>query len=139
MKNILKNTFYDFLKCGITGWCIEILFTALQALKNHDMTLTGQTSVWMFPIYGCAFLIAPLSRCINKHSFLLRGIIYMLMIFLVEFLSGLLLTRLQVCPWDYSGCRFNIASVIRLDYAPYWFATGLLFEYLLRPKTLPNK
>ena len=46
---MLKN----FLKCGLTGWCMEISFTALDSLRRRDMTLKGCTSLWMFPIYGC--------------------------------------------------------------------------------------
>ncbi len=124
----------DFLKCGLTGWCIEILFTSANALRNHDFTLRGQTSLWMFPIYGCAFLIAPLSKVLGKYSVLLRGTIYMTMIFSMEYLTGILLSAFHLCPWDYSGCRWNVSQVIRLDYAPYWFGTGLLFEKLLQKK-----
>lgn len=34
-------------------------------------------------------------------------------------------------PWDYSHARLNVKGVIRLDYAPVWFLTGLLYEKLL--------
>ena len=37
-----------------------------------------------------------------------------------------------MCPWDYSRARSNIQGVIRLDYAPVWFLTGLLYERLLQ-------
>lgn len=55
----------------------------------------------------------------------------MAMIFSAEFLSGTFLRRRKLCPWDYSRSRYHIGRVIRLDYAPCWFITGLLFERLL--------
>lgn len=55
----------------------------------------------------------------------------MILIFTVEYLSGLVLRMLLgVCPWDYSGNTFSVNGLIRLDYAPAWFTAGLLFEKL---------
>ena len=53
------------------------------------------------------------------------------LIFSGEYLSGTFLTRHKLCPWDYSRSHWNISKVIRLDYAPYWFGAGLLFERIL--------
>ena len=39
----------NFLICGLTGWCMEILFTSAGSLARHDGRLIGQTSLWMFP------------------------------------------------------------------------------------------
>ena len=52
-------------------------------------------------------------------------------IFGAEYLSGSFLKRCGCCPWDYSHARYNIRGVIRLDYAPFWFAAGLFFEKIL--------
>ncbi len=131
MLTLLKN----FLRCGTIGWCMEILFTALHALRRRDLKLTGVTSVWMFPIYGCAALIAPLSHLLHKTPFWVRGIAYMSLIFSGEYISGCLLRKHNMCPWDYSKSRFHIKRVIRLDYAPLWFGAGLLFERLLCKRT----
>ena len=62
MNHFCKNIFYNFFRCGITGWCMEICFTALGALPGKNRELTGHTSLWMFPIYGCAAFLAPVSR-----------------------------------------------------------------------------
>lgn len=121
----------NFLKCGLTGWCMEIIFTSLDALRHRDKTLTGHTSIWMFPIYGCAALLAPISRLLQKKSVLTRGLTYMSLIFSTEYITGKLLSLKGLCPWDYRNSRWNIDRVIRLDYAPYWFGAGLLFERLL--------
>ncbi|MGN0168718.1 MAG: hypothetical protein ACI4AB_11790 [Acetatifactor sp.] len=131
MKQHLTIFIKNFMKCGLIGWCMEIIFTALHSLRNRDMTLKGVTSLWMFPIYGCAAIVAPLSRLLKKVPVWLRGLTYMSMIFSTEYLSGKLLSRHKLCPWDYGKSRWNIDRVIRLDYAPYWFGAGLLFERLL--------
>lgn len=121
----------NFFLCGVTGWCMEICFTALHSLINKNMQLTGQTSLWMFPIYGCAAFLTPVIRLLKNRSFWLRGLTYMSLIFSTEFLTGSFLQHLGVCPWDYGHSRFHIQRLIRLDYAPLWFCAGLFFESLL--------
>lgn len=127
MRNFLKN----FLKCGITGWCLEVLYTSLNSLRRRDMTLKGSTSLWMFPIYGCAAIFTPLGRMLHAKPLVQRGLAYMSLLFSIEYISGSLLSRHHFCPWNYSRSRWNIGRVIRLDFAPYWFAAGLLFERIL--------
>lgn len=90
----------------------------------------------MFPIYGAAAFLSPLFHKIRRFPVLLRGTLYMMLIFAGEFLSGSILKKHQACPWDYSKAKFNVKGVIRLDYAPVWFLTGLLFERLLAHKQL---
>lgn len=132
--NKLKIFCKNFLLCGLCGWCMEILFTALHSLKRRDLRLTGSTSLWMFPIYGCACLLAPFKRLFAKMhlSRPVRGLFYMSLIFSAEYLSGRLLWKHDLCPWDYVKSRFHIHRIIRLDYAPWWFLAGLFFEKILR-------
>lgn len=42
-----------------------------------------------------------------------------------------------ICPWDYTGRPMNVNGLIRLDFAPLWFGTGLLFEWITK-KNLEN-
>ena len=132
--NNLKIFCRNFLLCGLCGWCMEILFTALHSLKRRDLRLTGTTSLWMFPIYGCACLLAPFKQLFAKLHVgrLKRGLFYMLLIFTVEYFSGRLLWKHGLCPWDYLKSRFHIHRIVRLDYAPWWFLAGLFFEKILR-------
>lgn len=127
MKKLLKC----FILCGVLGWCIEIIFTALGSLRQRDFHLKGVTSLWMFPIYGLSILIIPVSKLLKNKSAFIRGTVYMCMIFLVEYTSGHLLKSHKMCPWDYSKSKLNYEGIIRLDYAPCWFATGLLYEKVL--------
>lgn len=117
-----------FLHCGIVGWCIEIIFTACSALQRRDLQLKGSTSLWMFPIYGCAAFLRPLYRAIHKMPLIFRGSIYAALIFLGEFTSGAFLAKKNLEPWDYSKNRFRIGPHIRLDFFPNWFLAGLFYE-----------
>ena len=130
----LKTFGRNFLLCGLCGWCMEILFTALHSLKCRDLRLIGSTSLWMFPIYGSACLLAPFKRLFQRLHIGRpgRGLFYMSMIFAAEYLSGRLLWKHDLCPWDYLRSRFHIRRIIRLDYAPWWFLAGLFFERILR-------
>lgn len=121
----------NFLLCGLAGWCLEILFTSFCSFRKRELKLMGETSLWMFPIYCMAAFLKPLCRRIKNFPALLRGIFYSCFIFLGEYVSGSILKKYQMCPWDYSGSRANINGVIRLDYAPFWMAAGLIFEKLL--------
>lgn len=120
-----------FIICGLTGWCLEILFTAFDSFRKRELTLIGKTSLWMFPIYGMAAIIKPLYQRIKNLPTLIRASIYSVLIFIGEYISGSILKKYNVCPWDYSNARANIKGVIRLDYAPYWMLTGLLYEKII--------
>ena len=124
----------DFLKCGVIGWCMEIIWTGFHAVCRQEWKMTGQSSLWMFPIYGCGACIGPVSRGLKKVPVFFRGSLYMLGIFAAEFGTGMLLKQYDLCPWDYSASPYNYKGVIRFDYAPVWFFTGLLYEKILSVK-----
>lgn len=123
----------EFIKCGVAGCCMEFFWTTLGGIKKKDYKLIGQTSIWMFPIYGMAAVIKPVSGKLKKHNkdTLERGIIYTMGIYAIEYTTGMLLKRKNRCPWDYSESRYNINGVVRLDYAPLWFLVGLMYERML--------
>lgn len=129
MKNTKLNR---FILCGLIGWCIECFWTGLHAIFfATDKTLRCGSSVWMFPIYGMASLISPISNRLKGKSFVMRGGIYTVIIFAVEFITGSLLNIFHACPWNYSQARFHVKGLIRLDFAPLWFIVGLLYEKIL--------
>jgi uncharacterized membrane protein len=97
--------------------------------KDYNFSLEGKSYAWMFLIYGSAAFLFPLGFQILKGlPLILRLIIYALVIFGVEFITGWLL-ELMVgkCPWEYSS-RFAICGYIRLDYMPFWMICGLIIE-----------
>lgn len=122
---------HNFLACGTTGWCMEILFTGLRSYKEHNPKLTGNTSIWMFPIYGMASFLSPICRLLKGKNLAFRGGVYTCCIFAGEYMTGSFLRRYDACPWDYSKAPLNVDGLIRLDYAPFWFGAGLVFEKIL--------
>lgn len=117
-----------FFIYGILGWGIEVIWTGMGSIISGDLRALGFTNLWMFLIYGCAVFLEPLNDIISNWKWPARGFIWVIIIWGMEYSSGLLLnTILGVKPWIYSG-RFSIDSFIRLDYAPAWFIAGLLFE-----------
>ena len=121
-----------FVLCGILGWCMEIVFTSARCLVTKDSRLMGHTSLWMFPIYGAGCLLTPFFRLLGRLHWAVRGSIYAALIFAAEYVSGSLLWKKDLCPWDYEKARWNVSRLIRLDYFPCWAATGLLMERATR-------
>lgn len=141
----LKNLMFNFFKCGVTGWCLEVVFTSVESIMIHDWRLIGRTSLLMFPIYGMGALLAPIGHAVDgwigqeplrrADELVRHGMLYMVLIFTAEYLSGMWLKARGICPWDYSGSYTGINGLIRLDFAPLWFATGLLFEQITKKKS----
>ncbi len=127
----MKKLLTAFIHCGTLGWCLEILFTALQSFRRREKTGVGNTSVFMFFIYGMAIFLKPVCLLVRKLPLFFRGTVYMLCIFFAEYTTGFLLDKKDLCPWNYERSRFHVGRLIRLDYAPLWFLTGLLFEQVL--------
>lgn len=120
-----------FVLYGLVGWCMEVFWTGLHSLLRKDKKLVGQTSLWMFPIYGLVVCMEPICDRLKRRSVVVRGGVYTILSFVVEYTTGWLLRKvLGECPWDYSKSRFSIRGLIRLDYAPAWFTAGLIFEKL---------
>jgi len=118
-----------FIIYGLLGWCLEVVWTGVGSLLTGDVSLTARTYLWMFPIYGSAILFDPVHDKIRLWSVWKRGTVWMILCFAAEYLTGwILLKTLGTIPWDYSQAIFNIHGLIRLDYAPVWFAAGLLYE-----------
>jgi hypothetical protein len=117
-----------FFIYGVLGWGIEVVWTGLGSLISGDLRLLGFTNLWMFLIYGCAVFLEPINDIISSWKWPIRGFIWVIIIWGIEYSSGLFLSIiLGVKPWAYDG-RYSIDSFIRLDYAPAWFIAGLLFE-----------
>lgn len=126
----MKN---QFLRCGVLGWCWEILVTGLSNFgkRDFDARLMSQTSLLMFPIYGLGAFLRPFAWMVRRFPALVRGFFYAGAIFGVEYCTGMFLKKRGMCPWDYSGGRWNVNGVIRLDYAPGWILLGLIYERML--------
>ena len=120
---------------GIQGLLHEILFTSIHEFifNGNDFRLKGETSIHAFVIYGLGSLQAEyiyFTYLKGKHGLLFRSILYILLSFFWEFLTGLILSSVSACPWDYSDKPYNIMGLITLDYAPGWMLCGWIQEVL---------
>ena len=110
---------------------MEVCFTGMSAaLLEQDTHCTAKTYLWMHPIYGLTAL--GLEFLHDRLRFLprpVRALAYTAVIFGAEFATGWLLRKaLGRCPWDYAQSGWSVKGLIRLDYAPFWYAAALLFE-----------
>lgn len=119
-----------FLLFGMLGMVGEVVFSAISSLiRQQSWKLEGHSYLWMLPIYGLiAFLFPLVNGLVASWPWWGRGLSYMVVIFVVEYISGALLKKITRGPvWHYTG-RFNLHGHIQLTYAPVWFAVGLLVE-----------
>lgn len=120
----------QFVLCGLLGWIAEVVFTgAIDPVKNRRFSLTSTTYLWMFPIYGLlAFFYPPLHDSIGGYQWYIRGAIYMIAFFVVEYATGWILLKVTGdYVWRYTS-RFNLHGLVQLPHAPVWFFAGLGFE-----------
>lgn len=129
-----------FLVYGVFGWCTEIVWTAgsdaVEAAlgkRPFDPRLAGKTYLWMFPIYAFGGLLFEVAHgLLADLAWPVRGLVYTVGIFAVEYFAGWLIQVLSgEIPWDYSDRRWNVHGLIRLDYAPAWFCFGLVLEQVM--------
>lgn len=115
---------------GALGWLVEIVWTGAGSILRRDPRLRATTYLWMFPIYGLGgLLLEPIHLSISGHPWVLRGLIWTLAIFCIEYVTGWLIRSwVGESPWNYEGAPLAVDGLIRLDYAPAWFVLGLLFE-----------
>lgn len=132
------------------GLTAEFLFTALADLinpsflkswnvfskpptKQYDPKAIGYSFLWMLPIYALLVFIEPASVLMKNFPWAVRGILYVLALWLIEYASGWLIKKISgKCPWDYSASRWNLGGFIRLDFFPIWFVFMLTAEWLSR-------
>ena len=144
MQNKREQFIYHFFQCGIAGWCLEVLFTSMESVMLKDWRLMAKTSLLMLPIYGMGAILPEISGLVDwwlggerldwMDRVIRHGILYTVLIFMGEYLFGSILKAYGICPWDYTGLHSNVNGLIRLDFAPLWFATGLIFERITKKK-----
>lgn len=120
-----------FALYGCAGWVLEVLFTGTKAAISRDKKLAARTYLWMHPIYGAAGLaLEGVHRKLDGRSRLTRALASLGVIYATEYASGAALRHvLGDCPWRYRD-GMHLHGLVRLDYAPYWFAAALGFEWL---------
>lgn len=118
-----------FIIFGILGVCAGVLVSAImRSIEGKRLELNGESSLILFPLCGLGAIIFPIIAIRVSHfPWYGRGIAYMIVFFVVQYLAGLLLSRINLCPWSYSG-KGSLGGLIRIGDAPIWFGCGLLLE-----------
>lgn len=128
-----KRVLWRLLLFGLLGLLLEVFFTSLGGLKHGKWNMAGHTSPWMMIDY-CLFavILMPVGRPLARMGVPLpaRAILYMVMIFAVEFVSGWIFDLCGIHIWDYSHLPLNLYGYITLSYAPFWYGLGLIAEAL---------
>ncbi|MHA1675762.1 MAG: putative ABC transporter permease [Candidatus Njordarchaeales archaeon] len=124
---------FRFILYGLIGIAIEIVWTAFydKVFKREESwDLKGTTYVWMIPIYGLTVVFyEPMHNLMSDLEWYYRGSVYMIGIFIIEYIAGYYLKKLGHCPWDYTmETKLHLHGLIRFDYAPVWFMLGLILE-----------
>ena len=128
MRPTSLRVLWRFLIYGLMGLTVEVVYTGIASLLAGDLSMHGFSFLVMLPIYGLAVFLEPLHRSISHLPWWTRGLIYLMLIWAVEYLTGMLLRLiLGASPWNYTD-PLNIDGLITLRMAPEWFLAGLGFE-----------
>ena len=119
----------------LSSWRHKVLGNFEPAEVRRDPRAMGYTFLWMIPIYALLILIEPLSQLLAAWPLWARGLVYLPILWLVEYLGGWVIKRISgYCPWDYSYSRFSLHGYIRWDFAPFWYGFTLLVDSWFMPR-----
>lgn len=130
-----------YASLGVTA---EVVFTAVCARLGIVLTsdlddaearagwrLKGHSFVWMLPIYGGGLLVFErVHDLLRAEPWLLRGIVYVAMLYAIELAASLALVRItgrHVWRWVGPG---SLGGHVHLAMAPIWLAAALALEPL---------
>lgn len=129
----IKRVATRFLIFALGGMLGEVFYGALLTGWGGNMNMHGQSSPWMMIDYGLlGVILMPIATPLKKLKLPLaaRAFVYMLLIYLVEYVSGIIFTwgfGLRV--WSYESIPYNLHGQIMLYSAPIWYTLGFCAEY----------
>lgn len=124
---IIYNILWIFFIYGFLGWCMEVVYAAIETGKFVNR---GFLAGPLCPIYGIGILIVVwvLKPVENSVFLLFTGALVLTSI--LEFITGFLLERFFNDKWwDYSDLPFNIKGYICLKFSIAW---GLICVFIVR-------
>ena len=137
-KYPLRHVIFMIVGFACFGITVEVFFTAFTALLTQNplcgkplMAMAGTSYVWMAFIYGLIPILGILLHDKAKPiPFWIRLPLYVVIIYVIEFVSGYLLQLVTgSCPWHYTSGH-NIMGLIQLDYFPAWLIFSWLTEQI---------
>ncbi len=115
----------------LQSWNAKDLEKRPPTVVRRDPRAMGYTFLWMIPIYMLLAFLEPVSLALSDVPWVIRGVIYVIGLWIVEYTAGALIKKLVGHdPWDYSYSRFSFHGHIRWDFAPLWFVFTLTAEYM---------
>lgn len=138
------NLIFIVLIFSFIGVGLEVFWTSIiDYVKTRNPRLEGKSYFWVFFVYGIVpFVYLIVLNWFGSTSIFVRGILYMILFYLLEFISGYTLKIIfGVSPWNYSGYKINLfgkkiksdfLGVICLNYLPVWYIYGILGEFLFK-------
>lgn len=130
-----KRAVVRFFLFALLGLLMEVFFTGISELLKGNWNFAGHTSPWMMIDYGLlGVLLEPIGGPFIRRGvpLFVRAAIYMLLIFVVEYVSGIIFTKCGLRIWDYSELAYNLHGQITLLYAPLWYGLGFGCEFLYK-------
>ena len=131
-----KRTLIRFLIFALCGMLGEVFYGSLLTGWAGDLDLHGKSSPWMMIDYGLlGVILMPIAVRLKGWKLPLpaRAFVYMLLIYLVEYISGIIFTwGLGLRVWSYEGIPYNLHGQIMLYSAPVWYVLGLCAECVYR-------
>ncbi len=123
----------EVLFWGMFGICAEIGFTAFFDLfTKKRITLIGDTSLWMFPIYGFGLSYGfDLVETLISND-IIRYLSYPIWVWMIEILVGYPLLKFGTRLWDYTylSNQKHWKGIISFVHFPVWVFLGILVEYI---------
>ncbi|HEY9784810.1 MAG TPA: hypothetical protein V6D17_05360 [Candidatus Obscuribacterales bacterium] len=134
---ITAKLLIEMLLFAVLGLGIEVVFTALMDIaKDSKKHLMGYSSIWYMPLYALTpIFFAVLAPYLFALPWFVRGLIYVPLFFALEYAGMFSLRKLlgsSPSQQSYYQSRWNVNGLIRLDFAPAFFALGLLLEFVYR-------
>ena len=131
MSSFLYHTALYFLIYSFLGWCLEVIYAAVQKRKFVNRGLLNGV---LCPVYGISmvFILIFFGSLKNQLFFLFCACFIIASV--VEFLAGTVLERLmgRKC-WDYSGYRDHIGPYVCVRFSLIWAVLSVLIVKFFHP------
>ena len=120
-----------FILFGMLGLIGALLYSAIRnSFSKRSLDLSAQTSLILFPAFGLIAILYPIVAIhLGNLPWYLRGVVYMLAFYILQYIIGYALTKFGACPWKYPKGG-SLQGLVRLSDAPAWFLAGLLAEWI---------
>lgn len=125
---------FIFLLFSFVGWILELVYRSYNSKKFIN---PGFMSGCVVPLYGFGALIMyllcnDLSEINSKYKVLIIVLISILLLTLLELISGILLDKLfHLRLWDYSKYKYNYKGLICINFSLIWGILAFSFYYFM--------